>query len=55
MFTDLTKCFALFQLHHDLTHWYDKLKKPLIVSEYGADTVAGLHTVRKKDDTDVIN
>ena len=27
----------------DLKKWYEKYKKPVIVTEYGADTIAGLH------------
>lgn len=33
------------QLTYDLTNWYKKFKKPIIVTEYGADTVTGLHVV----------
>ena len=32
-------------LSDELEHWYDTRKKPIIVSEYGADTVIGLHVV----------
>jgi len=31
------------QLSHDLDGWWNKYGKPIIVSEYGADTVPGLH------------
>lgn len=33
------------QLEIDLRAWFDKFHKPVVQSEYGADTVAGLHTV----------
>lgn len=31
------------QLERELRHWHDRFKKPVIVSEFGADAVAGLH------------
>lgn len=31
------------QLERDLRMWYDKYQKPLIVTEFGADTIAGYH------------
>ncbi len=31
------------QLTHELRGWHDKYNKPIIVTEYGADSVAGLH------------
>ena len=31
------------QLSADLDGWYSKFGKPMIVSEYGADTVEGMH------------
>ncbi|KAI0212759.1 Beta-glucuronidase [Lamellibrachia satsuma] len=34
-----------FQLTYDLEQWYKTFKKPLIITEYGADTVPGLHTM----------
>jgi len=34
------------QLEHDLRAWHAKFRKPVVMSEYGADTVAGLHQVR---------
>jgi len=33
------------QLELELRAWFDKFHKPVVQSEYGADTVAGLHTV----------
>ncbi|KAK2141385.1 hypothetical protein LSH36_1110g00041 [Paralvinella palmiformis] len=30
-------------LSYDLDHWYKVLQKPIMVTEYGADTVPGLH------------
>ena len=35
-----------YKMSYDLDKWYETLQKPLIVTEYGADTVPGLHTVR---------
>lgn len=34
------------QLTYDVKAWYDRFQKPVIITEYGADTIAGLHTVR---------
>ena len=34
-----------YKLPYDLNKWYEKYPKPYIISEYGADTVPGLHTV----------
>ena len=34
------------QLEGELRNWFDKFQKPVVQSEYGANTVAGLHTVR---------
>lgn len=31
------------QLHRELHGWYEKFHKPIIITEYGADAVAGLH------------
>ena len=31
------------QLERNLTDWHHRYRKPIIVAEYGADTVAGLH------------
>ncbi|KAJ8304053.1 hypothetical protein KUTeg_017636 [Tegillarca granosa] len=31
------------QLTYDLTHWHQKYNKPIIITEYGADTIPGLH------------
>ncbi|XP_064612321.1 beta-glucuronidase-like isoform X2 [Liolophura sinensis] len=31
------------QLRHNLRSWYQKFGKPMIVTEYGADTIPGLH------------
>ncbi|XP_045171153.2 beta-glucuronidase-like isoform X2 [Mercenaria mercenaria] len=31
------------QLENDLRHWYQTFSMPVIVSEYGADTIAGFH------------
>lgn len=33
------------QLNTQFENWYSTYKKPIIQSEYGADAVAGLHTV----------
>jgi len=32
-----------FQLEKDLQGWYKKFKKPVFLTEYGADTIAGFH------------
>lgn len=29
-------------------NWMNKFKKPLLITEYGADTIAGLHMVKIK-------
>lgn len=34
------------QLNTQFENWYGKYQKPIIQSEYGADTVPGLHSVR---------
>lgn len=34
-------------LSYDLENWYAKHKKPMMISEYGAGTVIGLHVVRR--------
>ena len=34
------------QLNTQFEEWYGKYKKPIIQSEYGADVVPGLHSVR---------
>ena len=31
------------QLEHEMKKWYNKYHKPIIMSEYGADTIAGFH------------
>lgn len=31
------------QLKNELNEWYEKYAKPIIMTEYGADTIAGLH------------
>ena len=31
------------QLELEMNKWYDKYRKPIILSEYGADTIAGYH------------
>ena len=33
------------QTVNDLRHWHNVRKKPMVITEYGADTVAGLHQV----------
>jgi beta-glucuronidase len=33
------------QIVNELTPWHEKWHKPLIVSEYGADTIAGMHAL----------
>ena len=34
-----------YQLPYDFRQWYAKFKRPIMITEYGADTVTGLHTV----------
>ena len=34
------------QLMYDVKVWHDKFQKPILITEYGSDTIAGLHTVR---------
>ena len=34
-----------YQLSYDLQQWYKAFHKPLMITEYGADTVPGLHSV----------
>ncbi|CAD5120828.1 DgyrCDS9382 [Dimorphilus gyrociliatus] len=33
-----------YQLPENLNGWHNKFKKPVIITEYGADTISGLHT-----------
>ena len=33
------------QVRYDLTNWHKTFRKPVIMSEYGADTIAGFHQV----------
>jgi beta-glucuronidase len=33
------------QLDSELKEWYEKYKKPIIITEYGADTIAGYHSL----------
>jgi len=33
-----------FQLEKDLKKWYERYKKPVFLTEYGADTIAGFHS-----------
>jgi len=37
--------FAELALEHELRKWAEKHAKPIIMTEYGADTLAGLHAV----------
>lgn len=32
------------RLENELRRWYDRFKKPIIISEYGADAIAGFHS-----------
>jgi len=34
-----------YKLTADLTEWYQRYQRPIIITEYGADTVSGLHAV----------
>ncbi len=31
------------QLQNELNEWYEKYRKPVLITEYGADTISGLH------------
>lgn len=33
-----------FQMEKELLKWFNKFKKPIIISEYGVDTIAGFHS-----------
>ena len=33
------------QMVNDLTKWHEKFRLPVMVTEYGADTISGLHQV----------
>ena len=35
-----------YHLPYDLNKWHETFPKPYIITEYGADTVVGLHTVK---------
>lgn len=35
------------QLEYEMNIWHQHLNKAIIVTEYGADTIAGLHQVKK--------
>lgn len=41
----------LIQLNTQFDNWYSLYRKPIIQSEYGADAVAGLHSVRTRSHT----
>ncbi|ADQ05861.1 Beta-glucuronidase [Caldicellulosiruptor hydrothermalis 108] len=44
-YTDCGKLELIeYQLEKELLRWYELFKKPVIVSEYGADTIAGFHS-----------
>jgi len=34
-----------YSLSYDLDHWYQTFNKPLLITEYGADTIPGEHTL----------
>jgi len=34
-----------YELSYDLEQWHNIEKKPMIISEYGAGTIAGFHEV----------
>lgn len=34
-----------YQMVQEVTAWHDKYSKPVVVTEYGAGSLAGLHTV----------
>ncbi len=33
-----------FQLEKDLKDWHNRFKKPIIIAEFGADTISGMHS-----------
>lgn len=35
-----------YKLTSELMEWYQRYQRPVVITEYGADTVAGLHAVR---------
>ena len=35
-----------YQLINDVTAWYQRFNRPIIITEYGADTYTGLHQVQ---------
>ena len=37
--------FIAAEMEEDLRHWHEKFKKPVIVAEYGADTVPGFRSL----------
>ena len=37
------------QIQHDLRGWHNAFDMPVIVTEYGADTIAGFHQVSRHD------
>jgi len=37
-----------YELSYDLEQWHNTEKKPMIISEYGASTIAGFHEVCKQ-------
>ena len=36
------------QMANELRHWHSVTRKPMVMTEYGADTVAGLHQVGRQ-------
>ena len=38
-----------YKLTQDLDNWYKRFQRPIIITEYGADTVSGLHTVSQNE------
>lgn len=37
------------KLIHNLQSWFEQHNKPVMVSEYGADSISGMHTVREEE------
>ena len=37
-----------YELSYDLEQWQNVEKKPMMISEYGAGTIAGFHEVYRK-------
>lgn len=43
------------QVTNDVYQWWNKYKKPVLMTEYGADTVDGFHQVLSNNSVDYLN